>query len=81
MGKEGQMMATHGCISYTVANVSEVTSCCKECLNLIYIKSVIILIIAKLFFVSYFLIVKISHYLLVFKVFLERHLMFISQPK
>lgn len=64
-----------------MANVREMTSCCRECFNFINIKSVIILIIGMLVFVSYFLIVKISHYSLPFKVFLERYLMFISQPK
>lgn len=81
MGKEGQVMAVCGCSSYSMANVREMTSYCRECLNLINIKSVIILIIGMLVFVSYFLSVKISHYSLVFKVFLERYLMFIPQPK
>lgn len=69
MGKEGHMMSIHGCVSHIVADVREMTSCCRECLNLINFKSAIILIIGM--FVSYFLIVKISHYSLVFKVFLE----------
>lgn len=81
MGKEGQMMAIYGCISYTMANVREVTNCCREYLNLINVKSVIILIIGMLVFVSDFLIVKISHYSLVFKVFLVRYLMFLSETK
>lgn len=64
----------------TMLIVREATSSCRMCLNLITIKYVIILIIDMLYFVSYFLVVKISHYALVF-IFFERDSMFILQPK
>lgn len=51
----------------TMVSVREVASSCRVCLNLITMKCVIILIIDVLCFVSYFLVVKISHYTLVFK--------------